>query len=43
MTDGNNIHQIQPSFIEYLQSGWYNPILTLDNLGCIRQIILRFY
>ena len=40
MTDGTIISPDTAIIHEFLQSGWYNPILNLDNLGCLRQITL---
>jgi PKD repeat protein len=40
MTDGTTISSDTAIIHQYQQSGWYNPILTLDNLGCIREITL---
>ena len=40
MVDGNIYSPDTAIIHQYQQTGWYNPILTLDNLGCVRQIIL---
>ena len=40
MTDGNLFSPDTAVLHQYQQTGWYNPILTLDNPGCIRQIVL---
>ena len=40
MTDGNLFSPDTAVLHQYQQTGWFNPILTLDNPGCIRQIVL---
>ena len=40
MTDGNLITLDTTFTHEYQQTGWFNPILTLNNTGCMRQIVL---
>ena len=40
MTDGTTISPDTAIIHQYLQPGWYSPIISLDNPGCLRQIIL---
>ena len=40
MRDGNLITLDTTFTHEYQYSGWFNPVLSLNNTGCIRQIVL---